>query len=116
MQRRIFGIETEYGIACSDRITGHPVMEAEAAARELFASALRQSRSTNLFLPNGGRLYLDVGAHPEYATAECDQLWDLLAQVRAGARILVGMANDGDQKLAAEGVNASIHLFGNNQD
>ncbi len=91
-------------------------MEAEAAARELFASALRKSRSTNLFLPNGGRLYLDVGAHPEYATAECDQLWDLLAQIRAGAQILADMAREGDRRLAAGGTNASIHLFGNNQD
>lgn len=116
MQRRIFGIETEYGITCSDRATGRPAMEAEAAARELFASALRQSRSTNLFLPNGGRLYLDVGAHPEYATAECDQLWDLLAQIRAGAQILADMAQEGDQRLLAAGTDASIHLFGNNQD
>ena len=34
------------------------------------------------------RIYLDVGAHPEYATAECDSLLDLVAQDRAGERIL----------------------------
>lgn len=91
-------------------------MDAESAARELFAPALRQSRSTNLFLPNGGRLYLDVGAHPEYATAECDSLWDLLAQVRAGGQILAGMAAEADESLRESGLAASIHLFSNNQD
>ena len=29
-------------------------------------------RSSNVFLENGARLYLDVGSHPEYATPECD--------------------------------------------
>lgn len=112
MRRRIFGIETEYGITGA----GGAGLEAEVAARELFAPALREARSTNLFLPNGGRLYLDVGAHPEYATAECDSLWDLLAQVRGGAQILSGMAEQANESLQQRGIDARIHLFGNNQD
>ena len=96
MSRRIFGIETEYGVTVGDPDGSNAEIDAEEAARTLFASALEKTRSTNLFLRNGGRLYLDVGAHPEYATAECDQLWDLLAQVRAGAQMLAEMASEAD--------------------
>lgn len=115
MNRRVFGIETEYGItaAASD---GTSVLDAEIAARELFAPVLEASRSTNVFLPNGGRLYLDVGAHPEYATAECDLLWDLLAQVRAGSQILSGLANEANTRALDKGEDVTIHLFGNNSD
>ena len=79
MRRRVFGIETEYGLTAASPSGGAP-MDAEHAARQLFQPLLHQGRSSNLFLRNGGRLYLDVGAHPEYATAECDRLEDLLEQ------------------------------------
>ena len=111
MSRRIFGIETEYGVTVGDPDGSNAEIDAEEAARTLFASALEKTRSTNLFLRNGGRLYLDVGAHPEYATAECDQLWDLLAQVRAGAQMLAEMASEADL-----GGRRHIHLFANNLD
>ena len=45
-------------------------------------------RSSNVFLQNGARLYLDVGSHPEYATPECDSLYDLVVHDKAGERIL----------------------------
>ena len=115
MNRRIFGIETEYGITAASE-DGTSTLDAESAARELFIPVLEKARSTNVFLPNGGRLYLDVGAHPEYATAECDGLWDLLAQVRAGSQILSGLATHADERMAAQGIATTIHLFGNNQD
>lgn len=69
-----------------------------------------------MFLENGGRLYLDVGAHPEYATAECRDLWDLLAQVRAGSEIFADMADQTTQALQSDGVEGEIHLFANNFD
>ena len=84
--RRIFGIETEYGITCAAP-AGRPPLDAEQAARRLFMPVVNRHRSSNVFLANGGRLYLDVGSHPEYATAECDYLADLLAQDRAGQEI-----------------------------
>ena len=112
MNRRIFGVETEYGVTVGDADGSNAKVDAEEAARTLFQTALEQARSTNLFLKNGGRLYLDVGAHPEYATAECDQLWDLLAQVRAGAETLAEMATEADQRSGT----GEIHLFANNRD
>lgn len=116
MDRRIFGVETEYGITCAGSAGAPSPLNAEAAARELFEPLVRRSRSTNLFLENGGRLYLDVGAHPEYATAECDNLWDLLAQDRAGAQLLAQMAGNANQELGARGIPGKIHLFRNNLD
>lgn len=116
MERRIYGVETEYGISCSAEDGSSNPLNAEEAARELFEPLIRRGRSTNVFQANGGRLYLDVGAHPEYATAECDNLWDLLAQDRAGAATLAQMAVEADQALQQRGVEAKIHLFRNNLD
>ena len=116
MQRRIFGIETEYGLNCASTVGGPPPLGPEETARVLFDPLVKGGRSTNVFLANGGRLYLDVGAHPEYATAECSDLWDLLAQVRAGSTILASMAERADAQLADGGVAGEVHLFANNLD
>lgn len=116
MRRRVFGIETEYGITCASTRGGEPPLSAEQAAEALFQRAPGNGRSTNMFLQNGGRLYLDVGAHPEYATAECAGVWDLLAQVRAGSDILAEMSEKTTGSLQAEGIPGQIHLFANNFD
>ncbi len=116
MQRRIFGLETEYGITCAHTKGGPAPLDAESAARELFRKLAEKGRSTNVFLPNGGRLYLDVGAHPEYATAEADSLWDLLAQDRAGGELLQDMAAEATENLQQTGVPGRLHLFRNNAD
>lgn len=114
--RRIWGIETEYGLTCAP-VTGHrPPLDADEAARLLFRPVVAMGRSTNVFLRNGGRLYLDVGSHPEYATAECDALPDLLAQDRAGALMLRDLAATANARLAEDGVDGRIHLFKNNLD
>lgn len=116
MRRRVIGIETEYGLTAASTDGLPPVVDADRAARYLFSPLLHRGRSSNLFLRNGGRLYLDVGSHPEYATAECDQLGDLLAQDRSGAVMLADLAHQGDAQLAAEGIPARLHLFRNNLD
>lgn len=114
--RRIFGVETEYGITCASTVGGEPPLDAESAAEKLFEPLVKAGGSTNMFLRNGGRLYLDVGAHPEYATAESSDLWDLLAQIRAGEEILADMAKETTSSLQASGINGRIHLFANNLD
>ncbi len=95
---------------------GASTMDAEHAARQLFDPLLRRGRSSNLFLRNGGRLYLDVGAHPEYATAECDRLEDLLEQDRAGALMLADLALQADESFMEVGAPERLHLFRNNLD
>ncbi len=112
--RRIMGIETEYGLLCASKTGGNPPVDAEEAAHMLFDPLMKKTRSTSAFLPNGARLYLDVGAHPEYATAECDDLGDLVANDRAGDAIYVDMAAKTNEDLA--NVDGQIHLFKNNLD
>src|SRR5699024_12062379 len=73
-------------------------------------------RSSNVFLPNGSRLYLDVGSHPEYATAECDRLTDLIAQDSAGDAILADLLADAQAALEADGHDGRAHLVKNNTD
>lgn len=116
MERRIYGVETEYGITCASTTGKKPPLDAEEAARALFQPAVKRGHTTNMFLENGGRLYLDVGAHPEYATAECDNLWDLLAQDRAGMALLKDMLDTANTSLQSDGVEGKIHLFRNNFD
>jgi len=114
LPRRIFGIETEYGITCS--MEDHRRLTPDELARYLFSDIVDEYRSNNVFLPNGGRLYLDVGSHPEYATAECDLLTDVLAQEKAGDEIVSQMARTAQAKLASEGITGRVFVFKNNTD
>src|SRR3954466_15822075 len=72
VDRRIFGLENEYGVTCTLR--GQRRLSPDEVARYLFRRVVSWGRSSNVFLENGARLYLDVGSHPEYATPECDDL------------------------------------------
>ncbi len=114
MDRRIFGLETEYGVTCA--VPSGRGLSADEVARYLFRKVVAWGRSSNVFLRNGSRLYLDVGSHPEYATAECDDVPQLIAHDRGGERILEGLVVDAQQRLEHEGVPGSIHLFKNNTD
>ncbi|HLS48463.1 MAG TPA: Pup--protein ligase [Actinomycetaceae bacterium] len=116
--RRIYGLETEYGITIAGAREGTPAARttAEEAARYLFRTVVERGRSTNVFLRNGGRLYLDVGSHPEYATAECDRPRDVVIQDRAGDELLLELSADADAQLAKEGIGGRIHLLKNNVD
>jgi len=85
-------------------------------ARQLFRKVVAWGRSSNVFLRNGSRLYLDVGSHPEYATAECDEIRQLIAHDRAGERVLEGLVVDTQERLDREGPVGRVHLFKNNTD
>ena len=114
MKRRIFGIENEYGVTCTLR--GQRRLSPDEVARYLFRRVVSWGRSSNVFLENGARLYLDVGSHPEYATPECDSLSDLVAHDKAGERILEGLVESAEQRLIDEGIRGDIYLFKNNTD
>ena len=114
MERRIFGLETEYGVTCTFR--GQRRLSPDEVARYLFRRVVSWGRSSNVFLRNGARLYLDVGSHPEYATPECDSVTELVAHDRAGERILEGLLVDAEQRLHDEGIAGDIYLFKNNTD
>ncbi len=114
MERRIFGIETEYGITCAFR--GQRRLSPDEVARYLFRGVVSWGRSSNVFLANGARLYLDVGSHPEYCTPECDDVVDLVAHDKAGERILEGLVVDADRRLREDGIAGEVYLFKNNTD
>ncbi len=114
MDRRIFGLETEYGVTCTFR--GQRRLSPDEVARYLFRRVVAWGRSSNVFLRNGSRLYLDVGSHPEYATAECDSVHQLITHDRAGERILEGLSVDAEARLREEGISGDIYLFKNNTD
>jgi proteasome accessory factor A len=114
VHKRIFGIENEYGVTCT--FHGQRRLSPDEVARYLFRRVVSWGRSSNVFLRNGARLYLDVGSHPEYATPECDSLAGLVAHDKAGERILEGLVVDAEKRLHDEGIAGEIYLFKNNTD
>jgi len=114
VERRIFGLENEYGVTCTLR--GQRRLSPDEVARYLFRRVVSWGRSSNVFLENGARLYLDVGSHPEYATPECDAIADVVAHDKAGERILEGLLVSAEQRLREEGIRGEVFLFKNNTD
>jgi proteasome accessory factor A len=95
MKKRIFGIETEYGLLIKNDAE-FPLDSAEVANKvknhvfsknqgilDLHYRANDEPPGNGGFLLNGGRLYLDMG-HLEYASPECSNLVDLVTYDRAG--------------------------------
>ncbi|HUR48658.1 MAG TPA: Pup--protein ligase [Acidimicrobiales bacterium] len=114
MERRIFGIENEYGVTCTLR--GQRRLSPDEVARYLFRRVVSWGRSSNVFIENGARLYLDVGSHPEYATPECDSISELVAHDKAGERYLEDLQVLAEQRLREEGIRGVVYLFKNNTD
>ncbi len=67
---------------------------------------------SDLVLSNGARFYNDH-AHPEYSTPECTELRALVAQDKAGERILLECARRRNLKLPNE---QEVRLYKNNTD
>ncbi len=114
LEKRIFGLENEYGVTCTLR--GQRRLSPDEVARYLFRRVVSWGRSSNVFLENGARLYLDVGSHPEYATPECDSLYDLVTHDKAGERILESLVFSAEARMREEGIRGVIYLFKNNTD
>ncbi|HRA06320.1 MAG TPA: proteasome accessory factor PafA2 family protein [Propionicimonas sp.] len=110
---RVLGVETEYGLSAR---TARGRLSAPEAAELLFRPVVAEHRSTNAFLANGGRLYLDVGAHPEYATPECRTVRQLLVAERAGDELVLGLAARASALAAQDGQDVRFRLFKNNVD
>ena len=95
--RTLLGVETEYAVTGWDE-RGHPyprgliVQAMLAMARERLPSLIHEA-GHGVFLGNGSRFLLDAGLHPEYATSECRDPWEVLAQIRAGDRIVRDLAD-----------------------
>jgi len=114
MDKRIFGLENEYGVTCTLR--GQRRLSPDEVARYLFRRVVSWGRSSNVFLENGARLYLDVGSHPEYATPECDDIAELVVHDKAGEWILASLVHGAEERLREEGIRGDVYLFKNNTD
>ena len=110
MDRRIFGLENEYGVTCTFR--GQRRLSPDEVARYLFRRVVHWGRSSNVFLENGARLYLDVGSHPEYATPECDQVLDLIAHDKAGERILEALLSAAEVRALLSSADGLVRVRG----
>ncbi len=84
--KRIFGLECEYGLTFSPN--GRVYLPIEKILGYIFEGLIPNSWPSNAFLTNGARFYQDTGCHPEYATPECDDIFELVVHEKAGERIL----------------------------
>jgi len=119
---RVFGVETEFGCLVSDEGLGPPDGVVEVVKDYLFHELklgaidiharddVFEPAQSGGFLMNGARLYIDaVGSHLEYATAECRQLTDLVANDRAGQRQIV-------RAIKEMGLDDSVSVYNNSVD
>jgi proteasome accessory factor A len=121
VQKRVFGTECEYAPVYhggpSASLSPSPV-ETGLGPHENLAEALlsgigaKDYPRAGEFLGNGGRLYVDRGGHPEYATPECASVKDLVIHEKAGDRIIQELA-----ELTRVGAGLrKIHIYKNNVD
>ncbi len=121
---RIFGVETEFGTLVADPELGNPEAAVEMIKDRVFEQRLGlidlhsrddvfEPSHSGGFLLNGARLYVDaVGSHLEYATAECRDLKDLVANDRAGQRMIVRAIKDLGFEDVVSVYNNSVDHFG----
>ncbi len=114
MRNRIFGLESEYGLIFSPN--GKVYLPMEKILGYIFEGLIPNSWPSNAFLCNGARFYQDTGCHPEYATPECDNVFDLVVHDKAGERILESCLPTAEKRLKEEGLSGTISIFKNNTD
>jgi proteasome accessory factor A len=114
MRPRIYGLENEYGLIFSPN--GRVYLPMEKILGYIFEGLIPNSWPSNAFLINGARFYQDTGCHPEYATPECDTLFDLVVHDKAGERLLEACLPVAEKRLREEGLEGNIYIFKNNTD
>jgi len=121
LRERIIGTECEYAPVYHGRTSTDAHQQKEAdflGTHENLAVALMKGVRSRIypmvgeFLGNGGRLYVDRGGLPEYATPECRNIWDVVAYEMAGDRIVQELA----EATWTEGASRKLHIYKNNVD
>src|SRR6202795_1032284 len=137
---KVFGTETEYGIAAAGAPDFNPVLSSSLLI-STYAGSLRRIRwdyeqesplrdargfepapvretsdedlgLANVILPNGARYYVDH-AHPEYSTPECLTPLELVAHDKAGERILERSLDEVMRSLPSA---PRLSIYKNNSD
>jgi len=114
VKNRIFGLETEYGLIFTPH--GKVYLPMEKILGYVFEGLIPNSWPSNAFLSNGARFYQDTGCHPEYATPECDQVFDAVVHDKAGERLLERCLPVAQKRLQEEGLSGDIYIYKNNTD
>ncbi len=117
MEGPLFGMETELAFAAWRRSDGGDISLSGHLSRLFLLArerlvALPESVGPGMFLANGARFYLDMGAHPEICTPECQSPADVVRWQLACERILAGLVTE----LEVEAPDARIALFRCNVD
>lgn len=116
MTVRLQGLETEYGFAI---LPTPPEPDREHFALALLDRFNKQIpclppvNGNGWFLANGGRMYVDAGLHPEFATPEVDNPFDAVRYMLAGDQLLQETA---DAWSAAQEGRWRMFLFKSNVD
>lgn len=100
--RILLGMETEYALGVDG---ARKVWDLRRVADALLTMARSNGRAYlpeeggghGVFLANGARLYLDRGHHPEFATPECADPWQVVAYARAGELLLQDLLADAER-------------------
>jgi proteasome accessory factor A len=137
---KIFGTETEYGIAAAGAPEFNPVLSSSVVI-STYAGSLRRIRwdyeqesplrdargfepvqaregtdedlgLANVILPNGARYYVDH-AHPEYSTPECRTPRELVVHDKAGERVLERSL---DEVVRSMPTTPQLSIYKNNSD
>jgi Pup amidohydrolase len=137
---KVFGVETEYGIAAAGSPDFNPVLSSSLLI-STYAGSLRKIRwdyeqesplrdargfepvparegsdedlgLANVILPNGARYYVDH-AHPEYSTPECISARELIVHDKAGERILERSLDEVAQAMPSA---PRLSIYKNNSD
>ena len=116
MDRRIYGLESEYGLICKPARRGAKKLSEQNAIMYLFREIISGRMYPDVFLENGARFYQDIGCHPEYATPECDNVRELLVHDKASKRIVERLAITAEKKMRFDGYFGQVWLFKNNTD
>jgi len=119
---RICGVETEFGCLVMNPELGSPEDAVEAVKNAVFDDLklglidmhsrddVFEPAQSGGFLVNGARLYIDaVGSHLEYATAECRTIWEVIANDRAGHKII-------NRAIEKAGVTGEVAFYNNSVD
>ena len=116
MDRRIYGLENEYGITCTPERRGGKALSIQNAVMYLFREIISGRMYPDVFLENGARFYQKEGPRPEYATPECDNVIELLTHDKAGERIIERLSVTAEKKMRVDGFFGKISVFKNNTD
>ncbi|MFN0091536.1 MAG: proteasome accessory factor PafA2 family protein [Acidimicrobiales bacterium] len=112
----VYGLEHELGLSITPaEALCCPPGASRAAAMLALGGYPGLNSSAAQYLANGGRLYVDCGEHPEYATPECATPQELLAADSAGVALLDATARRAEAALAEEsGLDVRVRLLRNN--